>query len=475
MSRRTPPVRSTLPRAPDWYSESVAIGGEASGSASSVPRVEPLRLDLDDLGVPAPKVSPSPPLPVPGEIIGGTYRVERELGSGAMGVVLLAIDQRLNRQVAIKLVQSSLFGRNYVQRFLQEARAMAGVTHPNLLVIHAFGEHRSAPYFVSEFVSGGTLADLITEHAPKVELGLALRILDEVCAGVAALHAAGLVHRDLKPANILLDLELGVRVADFGLAQSYLGGRAAREMAGTLGYLAPELLTREGGPPTAAASPRSDVYSVACMAYELLTGRPPFDSRTDEELILQHATSEVVRPSAVRGDLPLALDLILLRALAKDPALRTSDLTVLRRELRAVAVKGAEPRRILIADDDEDFQSLLELKLRAEFPDTEVERVADGDAALRAFARSPASVVILDLEMPLLDGFAVTRALRARADSESVPILVVTASGGPDAWRLLSSLGADRLLVKPVDLDDVVAIVRRTLKLRSERLAQRPG
>ena len=352
---------------------------------------------------------------------------------------------------------------------------MAGVTHPNLLVIHAFGEHRSAPYFVSEFVSGGTLADLITEHAPKVELGLALRILDEVCAGVAALHAAGLVHRDLKPANILLDLELGVRVADFGLAQSYLGGRAAREMAGTLGYLAPELLTREGGPPTAAASPRSDVYSVACLAYELLTGRPPFDSRTDEELILQHATSEVVRPSAVRGDLPLALDLILLRALAKDPALRTSDLTVLRRELRAVAVKGVEPRRILIADDDEDFQSLLELKLRAEFPDTEVERVADGDAALRAFARSPASAVILDLEMPLLDGFAVTRALRARADSESVPILVVTASGGPDAWRLLSSLGADRLLVKPVDLDDVVAIVRRTLKLRSERLTQRPG
>lgn len=408
-----------------------------------------------------------PGLPVAGDIIGGMYRVESELGSGAMGVVLLAVDQRLNRKVAIKVIQSSLFASHFRDRFEQEARAMAEVNHPNVLVIHAYGEHESAPYFVTEFVAGTTLDRVIAECQHAIDVELALRILDEICAGVAALHAAGIVHRDLKPANILLDGKFSVRVADLGLAQKFVTAKAVKELVGTLGYIAPELALETGT--RIAANPCSDVYSLGCIAYELLTGRPPFESHTDEGLIALHASAKVIRPSFVRGDLPPALDAVLLRALAKDPAIRTPTVEQLRKELLEARARSAEPTRILIAEDEADFRALLELKLRAEFPDADVEAVADGQAALDAFDRKAASVVILDLQMPVLDGIAVTVLLRSRPASARVPIVVLTASGGPNEWKLLSSLGADRFLVKPVDLDDVAAIVRRTVKDKARR------
>jgi eukaryotic-like serine/threonine-protein kinase len=254
-------------------------------------------------------------------------------------------------------------------------------------------------------------------------------------------------------------------VADLGLAQKYVTAKAIKELVGTLGYIAPELTLDTGT--RVAASPLSDLYSLGCIAYELLTGQPPFDSTTDDSLLLLHATAKVIRPSFVRGDLPIALDAVLLKALAKDPAARQMTVAQFREELRAARSKGSEPTRILVAEDEEDFRALLELKLRSEFPDADVETVTNGQQALEAFDRKPASVVILDLQMPLLDGIAVTVLLRSRPASASVPILVLTASGGPNEWKLLSSLGADRFLVKPVDLDDVVAMVRKTVKDRS--------
>jgi len=263
----------------------------------------------------------------------------------------------------------------------------------------------------------------------------------------------------------LLDGQFRVKVADLGLAQKYVTAKAIKELVGTLGYIAPELTVDAGV--RVAASPRSDLYSLGCIAYELLTGQPPFESKSDDGLIMLHATAKVIRPSFVRGDLPPALDAVLMKALSKDPATRTASVEDLRREFQAAQARSSEPTRILVAEDEEDFRLLLELKLRAEFPDAEVEAVCNGQAALEAFDRKPASVVILDLQMPLLDGVAVTVLLRSRPASALVPILVLTASGGPNEWKLLSSLGADRFLVKPVDLDDVVAIVRRTVKERT--------
>ncbi len=406
-------------------------------------------------------------IPGPGELIDGTYEVVGELGRGAMGIVLLAHDLQLGRKVAVKLIQSELSAAHFRERFLREARAMAEVQHPNLLGIYAFGKHGAIPYFVTEFVDGTTLDNVIYKYGASIDIEFALHILNGICAGVQAMHDAMTVHRDLKPANILVDSQLQIRVADFGVAQKYASEQALREFVGTPGYIAPEL--KPNGNPAALASPRSDVYSLGCIAYELLTGKAPFEADTEMDLMILHSIAEVPSPSTVRPGLPGNIDDVLFKALAKDPTQRTPSAAQLRWELRASRRKSLVPTRILVAEDDTDFRDILEQKLRAEFPYADVECVDNGQAALAAFDRNPASVVILDLLMPVLDGVRATALLRSRPAADRVPILVLTASGGPNEWKLLSSLGADRFLVKPVDLDDVVALVRRTVRQREVR------
>jgi serine/threonine-protein kinase len=144
----------------------------------------------------------------PGTVIAGVYRIVRELGHGSMGVVFLAEDLTLERNVGIKVVWPHLLDEMLRQRFQTEARAMARVNHKNVLAIYTIGEHEGAPYFVSEFVDGVSVEAGIkdaTKDGGRPDVDLALRIFDEVCQGVAAIHAAKTVHRDLKPRNILLD------------------------------------------------------------------------------------------------------------------------------------------------------------------------------------------------------------------------------------------------------------------------------
>src|SRR5579859_4710422 len=155
---------------------------------------------------------------VPGTIIDGVYRVIGELGSGAMGIVFLAHDSTLDRLVAIKLVHDDLCDESIRRRFVAEARAMARVRHPNVLQIFSYGEDSGAPYFVMELVDGPTLADWMAQSAHPPPLDVAVKILEGVSEGVAAIHMADTLHRDLKPSNILLDTNLRPRVADLGLA-----------------------------------------------------------------------------------------------------------------------------------------------------------------------------------------------------------------------------------------------------------------
>ncbi|HWZ90485.1 MAG TPA: protein kinase, partial [Polyangiaceae bacterium] len=385
------------------------------------------------------------------------------LGRGAMGVVLLAFDLQLHREVALKLVNSYALGTDMRQQFVLEARAMALVNHPNVLTIHAFGEHGATPYFVMELVAGQTADSWLTASNGKPDLDTALHILYDVCEGVSAIHAAGTVHRDLKPSNVLLDGRMRARVADFGLAVPYLNGDVVKEIAGTAEYMAPEIAFG-GDQPT---SPRSDVYALGCMAYELLTGALPFESETALGFMVLHATEKVPPPSSRRPGLPTAFDDVILKALEKKPANRTASADLFRRSLKEARASSVEPVRILIAEDNQDFGDLLALKLAADFPDADIVWVENGRELVDAFAEKPASAVLIDLQMPILDGVAVTTLLRARPDAENVPIIVVTASGGPQEWKLLSSLGADRFLVKPVNLDDVVTTLRSAMRERS--------
>jgi serine/threonine-protein kinase len=395
------------------------------------------------------------------------YRIEGELGGGAMGVVLSAFDRVLQRKVAIKLIRSSLQASDFRERFMLEARAMALVSHPNVVTIHAFGEHEGNPFMVMELVEGEPLDRWLDAEQPYPDIDVALRILDQICQGVSAIHAAGTLHRDIKPSNILLDDGLRPRVTDLGLAVQVRDGELLKEVVGTPGYMAPEISF--DGVADRGATVLSDVYSLGCLAFEMLTGTAPYEAGSELALTVLHATASIPEASDRRRNLPRAFDKVFEQALAKDPKERFQSVELLRRALLEARNDSLEPVRILVAEDDEDFRDLLQLVLVDQFPGAEVECVNDGRQAVEAFDRKPASVVVLDLQMPEMDGMAVTALLRARGASERTPIIVLSAAGGPKEWQLLASLGADRFLVKPVSLDDLVATIRRAARERSSR------
>jgi serine/threonine-protein kinase len=322
-------------------------------------------------------------------------------------------------------------------------------------------------YPAPELVEGQTLESWLQLRRFYPNLDVSLEILNQVCLGVAAIHAAGALHRDLKPSNILLDHGLRARVSDLGLAVCYVDGTMIKELVGTPGYIAPEIQFDRSA--SGSATPQSDLYSLACLAYEHLTGRPPFAAESERALAVLHATADVPPPSSIRSELPKAFDEVLLRALRKAPAERTPSVELFRRALLDARHDSLEPVRILAAEDDPDFRDLLQLLLEREFPGADVECVANGMRAVEAFDRKPASVVVLDLQMPELDGLGATAQLRTRDAAKAVPIIIVTASGGAKEWALLSSLGADGFVVKPVNLDDLVSTIRRSLRERSSR------
>jgi serine/threonine-protein kinase len=411
------------------------------------------------------------PLPVPGERIGDCYRVEAEIGRGAMGLVLLATDERLERLVAIKLMSSPLRAAGLERQFLREARAMARVRHPRVASIFAYGQHRGTPYFVMEYVEGGSVHDWLLDQGQAPPVTTAISILEGACRGVSAIHAADTVHRDLKPSNLLLDAELRVKVADFGLASGSQGESLAPYFAGTLAYMAPELATSAGGGATGASVPasvQSDVYALGCVAYELLTGCPPFAAETDLAMMLEHALEAPLPPSLVRAELTSVFDRVIMRALAKKPGDRHASVDEFAFELEQARRRSLEPLRILVAEDDADFRELLCAQLEQSFAGASIECVSDGRGALAAFDREPASVVLLDLHLPEIDGAGVTAALRAREDAATVPIILLTGSGGAADWKLTAALGADRFLVKPVHIDDVAMSIRSALQTRTQ-------
>lgn len=429
-----------------------------------------------------------------GALVDRTYRVERALGVGGMGVVALAVDERLDRKVAIKFIRPELFAFPEMRTFFHnEARAMARVSHRNVLSVFAFGDHDGTPYFVMEYVEGNT-ADQWLRARPNdtfPDLDEAIRILDQACLGVDAIHATSTVHRDLKPTNLLIDWGTGPRsrpdssgpislasppserspdsgfrvaVGDLGVARVLDSATGGNFIVGSASCMAPEAALGEDEAPELAN--RRDIYALGCIAYELFTGKPPFVGQNDMNVLSQHVLSEPVPPSRVRPGLPSGYDEVVLKALAKDPLKRWPTPEAFRRALLAEYTGSREPERILIADDDPDWRSIIGMSLAARFPEAVIDEVGDGGAALEAFEKNPYSVVLVDLRMPEMDGARLTLLLRRLEGAERTPIIVLTAEGGPRDWQRLSAMGADAFLVKPVNADDVELLIRRTMRSR---------
>lgn len=263
----------------------------------------------------------------------GDYTVEDELGRGATARVYRAAapDGTL---VAVKLILPEVAGDGtFRQRFELEVSVAQRVAHPNVVPVLDSGEHEGVLWLTQELVAGGSLADLLAADEP-LPVGRAVQILEEVAAGLDAVHAAGLVHRDLKPANILLDAQGVARITDFGVARDTTSDRRLTRPGQTLGsmaYMAPEQI--EGGD----LGPFTDVYALGCVGYECLTGSTPFADRPGMGMMLAHLDDEPPHPRTRRPELPVPVCDAIVCALAKAPSERPISAAAYAERLRRAA------------------------------------------------------------------------------------------------------------------------------------------
>ncbi|HTJ68034.1 MAG TPA: Stk1 family PASTA domain-containing Ser/Thr kinase [Actinospica sp.] len=294
----------------------------------------------------------------PGQIVDGRYRVEARLAHGGMATVYRAFDERLDRAVALKVIEAGLARRpEYVARFIREAKSCAKLSHPNIVAVYDQSAIRQAPagygaanqgtlaYLAMEYVPGSTLRQALGRRG-RLTPRQALQVLDAMLAGLGAAHRAGIVHRDVKPENVLINDSVlaqshsyaaALKVTDFGLARSVAGSAEGTlggslpggGLIGTASYLAPELV-RFG-----TCDQRSDVYSAGIVLFELLTGRKPFVAATPVQVAQMHATNRVPAPSSLLPGLDPAIDALVARATAREPDQRPADANGMRTELRA--------------------------------------------------------------------------------------------------------------------------------------------
>ncbi len=249
----------------------------------------------------------------------GRYKIEKELGRGGMAVVYLATDPFMNREVALKVLPRQFtFDPQFRARFQREAQVIAKLDHPAIVPVYDFGEHEEQPFIVMRYMKGGSLADQLQEHGPFPVERVA-EILKGIGSALDEAHAKGIVHRDLKPGNILFDDRGDGFVADFGIVKmseatiQYTGNA----IIGTPGYMSPEQARGDED-----VDGRSDIYSLGAIAYEMLTGKLPYQSDTPMGLVMKHILEPVPDLMAVRPDLPTTTGTVISTAMAKEPNMR---------------------------------------------------------------------------------------------------------------------------------------------------------
>jgi class 3 adenylate cyclase/tRNA A-37 threonylcarbamoyl transferase component Bud32 len=419
--------------------------------------------------------------------IGGRYLLEREIGRGASGSVWVAIDQQLDRRVALKLLRADALEHPVARiRFEREARLIARLHDPHVVQVYDTGVDGAQPFIVMELLEGESL-DVRLLRQRRLPFSAVVRIVGEVAKGLSEIHRAGIVHRDLKPANIFMAREGRrevVKVLDFGVAglvATAEGERAPRTGSsdgplGTPHYMAPEQLA--GGQ---TVDRRSDVWALGVLAYQMLTGRRPFDGENLLE-IGQRVRSGVFPPaSSLNPELaPSTIDTFFQRALAVAPEGRhptAADLASHLFELHDAT--RAAPTRVLLLDDEPDMELLVRQKFRQRLRDgtMEVYFATDGEAGLELLRRHPdIDVVLTDLNMPGMDGL--TFLSRAAEVNPLVRVVVVSAYSDMANIRAAMNRGAFDFLGKPIDFDDLertiakcasdASAVRRALESREE-------
>jgi serine/threonine protein kinase len=270
----------------------------------------------------------------------GAYEVKRLIGHGAMGTVYLARHEALDRTAAVKVMQAITDDPVAVGRFNREGRAIALLRHPNIVTVYDYGEYEGTPYMIEEYVPGGSLAERLRDDRPGRET--AVRWLRGIASGLDYAHRKGIVHRDVKPLNVLMGQEDVPVLADFGLAKvaQQPAMTAVGVATGTPAYMAPEQISDVG-----EIGPATDIYALATVAYEMLTGRLPYESDDVMRLLMAKVRDDPVPPTHRDPTLPRRVDSVLLRGLARKPDARWTTCTAMVEALAGVL----EPKPELFA------------------------------------------------------------------------------------------------------------------------------
>ena len=369
-----------------------------------------------------------------GVLIDGRYEIHDLLARGGMATVYTALDTRLDRIVAVKVMHSHLAqDEEYVSRFIREAKAAASLTHPNVIAVHDQGWHQGGPpavFLVMEYVEGPTLRDILRERG-KMSVDGALDILEEILAGIGAAHRAGIVHRDIKPENVILADDGRIKVADFGLARELSSGSTltadAGLVMGSISYLSPEQVER------GVADARSDVYASGIILFELLTGKKPFEGESAIQVAYKHVNDDVPLPSSLSANVPPAVDALVRRATARDADMRPRDANIFLREVKSVREGDHSPALISPPPAP---PAPPATPVKKETPSSPVSEIAMGESN----SKKPKGI-----STPKVAGRKIPRQKRTRRNRSIAVLLAITLGG----WLWYATVGPGASVAAP--------------------------
>ncbi len=399
-----------------------------------------------------------------GQRLSNRYQVEELIGEGATAAVYRGTDTRLRRTVAIKVLLPHVHATTR-QRFEREALSSAKLNHPGIMTIYDVGKDGDADYIVVELVHGQPLYEFVPSSPEKVAyLG------HEICLALDYAHRAGIIHRDIKPANIYVTEDGGIKIMDFGLAIPVEGGEkrltATGSIIGTPAYLSPE--QAQGKP----LDPRTDLYSLGVVLYEMVTGQLPFDADDIASILLQQVNKPPAPPSEFAPEIPLWLENVILKALEKSPDQRFKTASAMASALSGSSVVDtkstlatnaqAEPEippiRVVLADDHAALRAPLAAYLELAGDIAVVGEASDGQEAIDLALQYQPDVVMLDLNMPNVSGLQALPVIKK--NNPNVKVLVLTGRDEtPYIMRALRS-GANGYILKTANEQEIVNAVR---------------